>query len=134
MRWPPRRPTNCRRRASWKQPAAEEVQKQLEAWLGTLGPGDATKAAVAAIWSSPATAGEELLDRLAATAALADPSARSLVALCQGSQLPVTLPVFQVLDAPAVPALVRNSLRLYYGRWLTQRAACTTRRWPRSNP
>ena len=111
------------KRASWKPPARDAVKAELDKWLTVVRLDEAVKPQVAALWPPELSAGgEELLDRLAATAALADASARALVALCHTDQPPFPLPTFNVLDEQSVPPLVRNSLRLYYGRWLAQRA------------
>ena len=111
------------KRATWKQPTAAEVKAELDKWLGVVRLDDAAKAQVAAMWPQDLVAvGEELLDRLAKTATLADPSAKALLALCHSDQPPFPLPAFSVLDEQSVPPLVRNSLRLYYGRWLAQHA------------
>lgn len=111
------------KRASWKQPTRDAVKAELDKWLTVVRLDDAVKTQIAALWPQALSAGgEELLDRLAATAALADASARALVALCHTDQPPLPLPAFSVLDEQSMPPLVRNSLRLYYGRWLAQRA------------
>ncbi len=69
----------------------------------------------------PAMADFDLLDRVAQTIALALPAARELVAVCDRGPPPI-LPTFDVLQDTAQPPLVRNNLRLLFGRALAQHA------------
>lgn len=111
------------KRVSWKQPTRDEVKTQIDKWLAVVRLDDPVKTQVAALWPPDVPpSGEELLDRLVATASLVEPSAKSLTAVCHGDKPPIPLPTFSVLDEQSVPPLVRNSLRLYYGRWLAQHA------------
>ena len=110
------------KRATWQPPTVAEVKAAVEQWLSGQKLDDATKAQVAALWAEgqlPAVSAD-VLDRLAETVALADASVRDFVAMCCGSQPPLALTAFSALQDTARPPLVRNNLRLLYGRWLAQ--------------
>ena len=101
-----------------------EVKAAIEQWLAGQKLDDAAKTKIAALWAEdqlPAVSAD-ILDRVAETLALADASARDLVALCRGGQPPLVLTAFDVLQDKAKPPLVRNNLRLLFGRWLAQHA------------
>ena len=63
-----------------------------------------------------------ILDRLAATFALADPRARSLLELCGKPRDELPLSPQDWLKDEDTPPLQRHNLRFYYGRWLSQPA------------
>ncbi len=62
----------------------------------------------------------ELLDRLAATIAIADPNAKSLVEMCGKPHDALKTPEFTWLSDAKTPALVSHNLRLLLGKWLVQ--------------
>lgn len=106
--------------ATLKVPPADEIRAAALDWVAAQGVDAATQAQAAELWGPEVPGGEELLERLAATLALGHPAAAELVLLCQGSA-----PRFQPLDTTWLlsedqPPLVRNNLRLLYGRWLAQ--------------
>lgn len=108
-------------KASWKMPTVANVREQAVAWATEHGIDDNTRAQVDALWTSAADGSEaHLLDLLAATFALVDPRARELLNHCSQARLKVTLPNVEWLGDEKTPPLVRNNLRLLYGRWLVQ--------------
>jgi len=119
---PLRADDELQKRATWQQPSVAEVKAAVEQWLSGQKLDDAAKSKAAALWAEdqlPAVSAD-ILDRLAETVALADPATRDFVALCRGGQPPLVLTAFAALQDTARPPLVRNNLRLLYGRWLAQ--------------
>jgi hypothetical protein len=112
------------KRATWQLPAPADVRTAIEPWLASRNVDASTKSQLDALWAeaSSSAISADLLDRLAETIALADPATRELVAMCRGSSPPLTLPSLDVLQDAAQPPLVRNNLRLLFGRWLAQHA------------
>jgi hypothetical protein len=103
-------------------PPAADVKAQALAWLEGRRPGDAPRAEAAALWDrlgeDPGPA--ETLEALVATFALADPRAAELAARCAAPRGAPALPDASWLAAEDVTPLVRNNLRLVYGRWLVR--------------
>jgi hypothetical protein len=99
----------------------KDLQGQALAWLDEQKIDAAARAQAEGLWKTVASnpTGPELLDRLAATFALADPRARALVELCSQPR-GVKLPEQAWLLSDGTPAFERHNLRLYYGRWLSQ--------------
>ncbi len=100
---------------------AEEARALAFAWLDERKADEATRAAAESLWKAgaqPPATSFDLLDRLAATFALADDRAKSLVALCSKPRQGGVLPAQDWLADEKTPAVLRNNLRLYYGRWL----------------
>jgi hypothetical protein len=111
------------KQATWQQPTVPMVRAQIDLWLATRQIDDATRAAVEDLWKQETATSEnfDALARAAATIAIVDPSTASLVDFCN-RDAPVFLPpTFEILQAADSAALVRNNLRLLYGRWLGQR-------------
>ncbi|MGA2030853.1 MAG: hypothetical protein ABSG68_01240 [Thermoguttaceae bacterium] len=110
--------------AAWRPPRADEVQAQALAWLQQQKVAPATQAKAADVWAglSDKADGGELLERLAATFALADAQAARLVELCGRPRTEFRLPAESWLADPKTPPLLAANLRLFYGRWLTQGA------------
>lgn len=109
-------------RASWTVPATAQVKAALDDFLAALPADEATRAKIAPLWPDEALAleGSDLLERLAASLALVDPQYKVVVDHCQTPHTVGLPPQFPVLKDEAVPPLVRNNLRLLYGRWLAQ--------------
>jgi len=109
-------------RASWSQPTAAEVEAQIDHWLFAKGVDELTKAKVDTIWSQDDAGafGTDLLDKLVTTISLADEPTKDLIDLCRKSHPPIQLPSFDFLLDEKTPPLVRDNLRLHYGRWLAQ--------------
>jgi hypothetical protein len=101
-------------------PAAADVKAQALAWLETAGAA-ATREQATPLWADEAElpAGE-LLDRLAATLALGDQRIRDLLELCSGPPRDLAPPDQAWLTDEKLPPLVRNNMRLVYGRWLAR--------------
>jgi hypothetical protein len=108
--------------APWQAPKADEVKKEVYAWLDGHKPDAALRAKADALWTAKPEqpSGVELLERVVRTFALADQDARRLLELCSSRRNPKGPPP-QVWRADAkMPPLVANNLRLWYGRWLVQ--------------
>lgn len=101
--------------------AAQGRELALEWWQSSSADPE-LRNRVLAIWSSaPADAkGAEVLETLCSTFALADPQVQTLMTMCASPRTGVTLPDTTWLLEPVRPSLVRNNLRLWYGRWLVQ--------------
>jgi hypothetical protein len=109
---------------AWQLPRAEDVRARAVAWLRSAAADAPTRAKADLLWSgvSDKTTSMELLDRLAATLALADSRAAQLVALCAQPRSRAVLPSQAWLTDPKTPPLEAANLRLLYGRWLVQGA------------
>jgi len=110
------------RRASWSMPTTAEVKARLDDFLQGRSLGEADRLKLDALWPDDAAVIEpaELLDRLAASLAIVEPRAVEVVAYCQQDAVALPPPKFALLDDAAAPQLVRDNLRLLYGRWLAQ--------------
>ncbi len=104
-------------------PSAEVVQQRVQNWLTTvkdLQP--ETQQQIDALWrvegELPA---EKLLERVIATFSLVDAPTKELVEACRFQDVSVHPPDAQLLDAENLDSFYTNNLRLYYGRYLTQR-------------
>jgi hypothetical protein len=60
------------------------------------------------------------LDRVAQSILLLEPAAADLIKLCSQHRSELLLPTFDILKDDKQPELIRNNLRLYFGRWLSQ--------------
>jgi hypothetical protein len=113
------------KQATWQLPATAEVKARVDQWLATRQLDDGTRTAVQAVWDEqPGSEGDvDALQQVAATIALVEPTAQALVDFCQQEAAGFLLPEFPILQEPAAGGdpLVRNQLRLLYGRWLAQR-------------
>lgn len=103
----------------FKPPTSDEVRQQALEWLASRQPDDATRDAAESLWRNDQAA-LDLLDKLANTFRLVDDRAASLVALCGSPRSPGPLAPQEWLKTEETPALERNNLRLFYGRWLAQ--------------
>lgn len=113
------------KKATWSLPTAEQVKAQLDASLQPLTVDEATRTQIAANWlnadgTAAALPAAELLDRVAASLALAHADARQVVEFCNTQTQPFELPSFPLLLDAQQPAFIRANLRLLYGRWLAQ--------------
>jgi len=120
---------------SWKAPPAMEVHTSIIAWIGERKPDEALRKQVDALWpaatnesatepAAQATAADaisaELLERVVTTFALIDANATQLVDLCSKPHALTPTPTFDWLTDEKTPAIVRNNLRLWLGKWLAQ--------------
>jgi hypothetical protein len=110
------------RRASWSIPTTAIVKAQLDDFLKDKTLSEADDLKLDALWPDDAAAIEpaELLDRLAASLAIVEPRAIEIVTQCQQDIVTLPLPKFALLDDMTAPELVRDNLKLLYGRWLAQ--------------
>jgi hypothetical protein len=110
------------RRASWSVPLAADVKAKVDDYATAKQADEATRLKLAALWPDDAAplTGEELLDRVCTSLSVLDPKAWEVVERCQGPWTTVETPKFEILTAESAPPLVRNNLRLLYGRWLAQ--------------
>jgi hypothetical protein len=110
------------KQASWQIPTTAMVRTQLDEFLAGQKLDEAQQLKVAALWGDPTEPLEssQLLDRLAATLSIVEPRAAEVIALCESTEPPLVVPRFALLDDESVAPLVRDNLRLLYGRWLAQ--------------
>lgn len=113
------------KKATWSIPSAEQVKAQLDAGLQPLSLDEAVRGQIAALWtnadgSAATVPAGELLDRVAASLALANADARQVVEFCGTQTQPYELPSFAILQDTQLPTFVRQQLSLLYGRWLAQ--------------
>jgi hypothetical protein len=106
----------------WKTPPAESVKSKAMDWLREKYVDETVRAKADKIWdqASERSKEEDLLERLAATFALADANSDKLVALCSQSRASLVLPDQAWLGDPQTPRFVANNMRLFYARWLVQ--------------
>jgi hypothetical protein len=110
------------RRASWTVPTTAEVKARLDDFLKDKTLNEAERLKIDALWPDDAATIDpaELLDRLAASLAIVEPRAVEIVNSCQLEEVRLPPPRFALLDDASAPELVRDNLRLLYGRWLAQ--------------
>lgn len=105
---------------SWN---AEEVKTRIAGWLDEVQATDEQRGQVETILASEelATArGPEMLLKLSEILAIVDADAKEVVMQCRMSNTHIIPPAFAFLTNEDTPALVRNNIRLLYGRWLCQ--------------
>jgi hypothetical protein len=108
---------------TWEYPGYDAVRAEVAAWADETSPSDDAAAQIDSLWPSDPDADSdalELLDRVAATFAAADPRAAALVGVCQSDYAGPAAPESAWLAGEDVAPLVRSNLRLYFGRWLAQ--------------
>jgi len=108
--------------ASWSIPTTADVKARLDDYLTAKKLGEAAKLKIEALWPDEALPLEssELLDRLTDSLAVVEPKAAAIVNLCRQPIVPLPPPKFEELDDAALAPLVRDNLRLLFGRWLAQ--------------
>lgn len=100
----------------------DEVRRKLfETLLTRPGVDASLTSAVAALWNGGIPADDDLLDRIARSAALVDDRAATLVRLATGDVEPWLIPDPEWLNDPSEPKWLRDQLRLYFGRVLGRR-------------
>jgi hypothetical protein len=111
------------REPTWTIPTQAEVRTRILAWLKTTDADDATRGRVTAMWPADdkqiAKAGK-LLEAVAVSIAMVDPSAAKLTAACGQPHKRGAIPDYDLLTSDKTPTFVRNNLRLFFGRWLAQ--------------
>lgn len=106
--------------AALRMASIDDVREAALDWLAGQGTDAHTQAAAAELWGDEIAGGDALLERLVETLAFGSPAAAELAAVCQQSLGVMNLPDVAWLLSEDQPPLVRNNLRLYYGRWLAQ--------------
>jgi hypothetical protein len=107
---------------TWSSPTGAAVRGDVFKWLDDRKVEADIRKQAEALWPTEGAepAGAELLERVVKTIALADPQARELVDLCAKPKAIGPLPKLAWLGDEKLPAIERNSLRLWYARWLAQ--------------
>jgi hypothetical protein len=107
---------------TWSAPSAAAVRADVFKWLEDRKVDADRHKQAEALWPKEGaeSSGGELLDRVVKTMAVADPQARELTDLCAKPKTIGPLPKFSWLADEKLPAIERNNLRLWYGRWLAQ--------------
>ncbi|MGI8980388.1 MAG: hypothetical protein ACR2FY_14265 [Pirellulaceae bacterium] len=110
------------RRATWSVPLAADVKAQVDDYATAKQADEATRLKMAVLWPDEAApaSGAELLERLAASLSVLDPKAKAVVDFCENPRTSFDLPKFEVLADESAPPLLRNNLKLLFGRWLAQ--------------
>jgi hypothetical protein len=109
----------------------EQLRRELIAWLDTRQANRSIReqalarlpietAAQASPAANPAPSGLDTVSALAEACAVADPRVAALVQTCSHPRSAAKLPDTTWLTTEELPQFLRNSLRLYYGRWLAQ--------------
>ena len=105
-------------------PAVDVVRKRVEQWLagaGAIAP--ETRKAIEQRWNfgdgQPTT--DELLQQTIDTFRAVDAEAKALVESCRFRNAPLMPPDAKFLQSDGLDPFYTNNLRLYYGRYLTQR-------------
>ncbi len=109
-------------------PTVEETRKNLAKWLDEMKKADKPTLTneqqdqILAQWPAEEKSLDATtqLDRLASGLALLDKRYQILVDQCKTHRSELSVPRFDWLFDEKIPAFVRNNLRLYYGRWLSQ--------------
>jgi hypothetical protein len=107
--------------ASWKAPTTAEVRAQVLKWLDERKPAAEVRAQIDKLWpadETAATTGADLLDRVGATIALAEPTIKPLVEFCTKRGSGADMPDASLLADEKLDPFVRNNLRLMLGRTL----------------
>lgn len=118
--------TEFARRATWKVPTPVEVREQVARWMEAAQLGPTVRARIEALWTIDVAAEGDrtnestLLDRVVASLAAADPRAAELALTCSQPRRQIALPDVAWLAGDGIDPLVRNNLRLVFGRWLVQ--------------
>lgn len=110
------------REASWDFPSADTVQADLEYWIGEREMSDDQRESVLAVWEEGASDAQDMLARFTAAVAEADERVLALQNVCQSGQPSGAPPSFPWLSDGATKPVVRQNMRLAYGRWLAQNA------------
>ena len=105
-------------------PSVEEARARALEWVASRGVKDqATLEEIGRVWSEGSVdrSGRELLERVIATFALADPQTREFVEACRLSSAALLPPEPGAIFADGTDEFYSANLRLYYGRSLAQR-------------
>jgi hypothetical protein len=102
-------------------PSYDDARRQVLTWLEDRPVASDARKPIERLWPSTLTGDDRpaLLDRVAASAAIADSRAANLVTLCNLPRSGVNLPDVTWLGSDEMVPFVRDNLRLLYGRWLS---------------
>ena len=102
--------------------APADVRPQLlQSLAGALASEPAVGPALNALWQQPQAAGDDLLDRIAGSAALTDDRVAHLIRICSGPTEPWFVDSPAWLHDQTFDPWLRDQLRVYFGRWLARR-------------
>lgn len=115
---PARQDPELAREPSWSRPDAKAARARVERALADLpaGPPDERAAALDEAWSEVVAGNGDLLDAVLETIAAREPRAAAVSAAAAGR----TEPALAWLDETATPELVRDAVRLWWGRELVR--------------
>jgi len=105
---------------TWTAPNYDEVRTRVQQWIVESGAAQAQQAKAESIWQGEEVDGRELLERVVMSAAAVDERAAALVEVCSQPRVGTETPSFDLLADEKLAPLVRNNLRLWFGRWLSQ--------------
>jgi hypothetical protein len=108
---------------TWQPADYESVRADVLKWLTEAKADDGAAEKIRDLWPKEAPAEvtpATLLDRVAASFALASSDAKGLVSRCSRAYDGPTTTKPDWLASSANPDFMRNNLRLYYARWLAQ--------------
>lgn len=93
----------------------------LQGLTGAVAADPAIGPALHSLWQEPLPSNDDLLDRIAGTAALADDRVAHLVRICSGPTEPWFVDSPAWLHDRSLDPWLRDQLRVYFGRWLARR-------------
>jgi len=110
------------KRATWSIPTTAEVKARLDDYLASKSLDEVARLKIEALWPDDAQRldGGELLDRLTASLAVAEPKAAEVVTAYRQNSVALAAPNFDGLSDPSLPPLLRDNLRLLVSRWQAQ--------------
>ena len=107
--------------ATWKPVPQSAVKAQLDQYLQSKKQISEQLKQIEAVWTEAPEALEvDTLELIAKSLAMVDPQVQGLLAHCKRPFKVGPQPEFPWLLEKETPPLVRNNMRLYYGRWLAQ--------------
>jgi hypothetical protein len=108
--------------ADWQFGDPAAVRRDVLDWLASEPSDGPTRDRAAALWAAADNTllPEQRLQRLVMTFALVRADVRQLVEECTGPNAEPALERFRFLTDPETAPLLRNNMRLTYGRWLAQ--------------
>lgn len=109
---------------SWSIPSDADVRRQVEHWISLQHDelDEQTIERIRQSWSSEPSPSLAVIDEAVDVFAVGDPRVKRLVDACRKPYQGQSLPDASCLEDPELAPLVRDNLRLFYGRWLAQQA------------
>jgi hypothetical protein len=108
------------RGASWKQPSIVDVRNSAMQWIQKRTADEAIRKQAGDLWPADGAANLDVLDALAATFVLVEPRADALLQYSRTGSVESQRPGVEWLAESDLPPLVRDNLRLLFGRRLVQ--------------